>query len=155
MNISNHFTLAEAAKSYNAQRLGIDNTPPDDVIPAIVAVAENILEPVRNEFDYPISPSSWYRSPELNGSTPGSSKTSQHQRGEAVDFEIAQVNNWELAYWCFKNLVFDQLIYEFMVDDDPDAGWIHCSYTNRYENRGIVLRAQHGKGYVSYTPDKP
>ena len=138
MRLSDHFTLAEAAKSYEAQRRGIDNTPPFHLIESLAGVAKNILEPVRSEFGVPFSPSSWYRSPELNRAI-GGSEHSQHCTGHAVDFELPGISNWMLSEWCSDNLEFDQLILEFMKDNDPTAGWIHCSYVHNM-NRGQILR---------------
>lgn len=128
MNLSSNFTLAEAMKSQTALRLGIDNRPADDLIPALTAVAENILEPARAHFGIPFAPSSWFRCRELNRAI-GSEDGSQHVAGAAVDFEIPGVSNARLARWCRDNLVdFDQLILEFWNPDDPAAGWVHCSY---------------------------
>lgn len=140
-------------KSATATRHGIDNTPPDDIIPALKATAVNILEPIREEFGIPFTPSSWYRCPELNEViTKNPSSRSQHMKGEAVDFELSGVNNWDVADWVYYNLDFDQLIYEFMEKGDPTAGWIHCSYVEDRAGRGSVLRAISGQGYVPYSP---
>ena len=126
MKLSPHFTLAEASKSHIAARHGIDNTPPATVIPRLVRVASQILEPVRKEFRLPFSPSSWYRSPALNAAV-GSRPTSAHLTGRAVDFELPGVANRDLAQWCAEHLTFDQLILEFPQKDDPASGWVHCA----------------------------
>ena len=99
----------------------------------------------------PFAPSSWYRGPELNEAIGGSAR-SQHVKGEAVDFELPHVDNWELAEWCYRNLDFDQLIVEFMVEGDPTAGWVHCSYRDDGGNRGNALRIQRGTGYQPWSP---
>ncbi|MBT6962264.1 MAG: peptidase M15A, partial [Rhodospirillaceae bacterium] len=65
-HLSDHFTLAEAAKSQLAERKGIDNTPPAVLLPRLVRVASQILEPVRRRYHVPFSPSSWHRCPVLN-----------------------------------------------------------------------------------------
>ena len=136
-NLSKNFTVAEAMKSATALRLGIDNTPPDKVMKSLIDVAVNILEPVRANWSRPIAPSSWYRCLELNQAIL-SSDGSQHVKGEAVDFEVSYVPNFELARWCRDHLEFDQLILEFYDPDDPRAGWVHCSYVEKW-NRGEVL----------------
>lgn len=138
MNISPHFTLAEAIKSQTALRKGIDNKPDDAALTALKLVAEHILEPCRNHFARPFSPSSWYRGPELNRAI-GSSDRSQHVKGQAVDFEIPGISNIELARHIADNLDFDQLILEFWVDGNPTAGWVHCSYVGPDRNRRDVL----------------
>ena len=142
MNLSEHFTLAESAKSQTAIRLGIDNRPPEALHGALRLVAVKLLEPIRAHFGIPFSPSSWYRSPSLNEAI-GGAKKSQHMKGEAADLELPGVPNIELARWISDSLEFDQLILEFWRDDDPSAGWVHASY-RAANNRGEVLTI--GKG---------
>lgn len=138
MRLSMNFHLRELTKSSTAKRLGIDNTPNNEVIHALRQTALNILQPVRNHFGIPFSPSSGYRSLELNRAI-GSKDTSQHPKGEAVDFELPGVPNYELAKWIDENLRFDQLILEFYTPGVPNSGWIHCSYVNAVENRHSLL----------------
>ena len=69
-------------------------------------LANNILQPIRNEFGSFIV-SSGYRSPELCIAI-GSNIHSQHAKGEAADFEVAGVDNYDLALWIQENLDFDQ-----------------------------------------------
>lgn len=147
MNLSDHFTLAEATRSMMAQRHGIENTPNERVIENMIVVAENVLEPIRATFG-PFTPSSWFRSMHLNDAI-GGSKTSQHMTGCAVDIEITGVSNWDLARWIYDNLTYDQLILEFMVENDPVAGWVHCSYVAD-GGRLETLRAARGHGYFPF-----
>lgn len=144
--LSAHFTLREALKSNVAMRHGIDNTPPLDLIPAMVRVAEHILEPARANFKTPIVPNSFYRCPALNDAV-GSKPTSQHTKGEAVDFEIAGFTNYEIAKWISETLDFDQLILECYTPGDPSSGWVHCSYVSVSENRREILH-YNGKHYM-------
>lgn len=136
--LSEHFSLAEATKSQAALRLGIDNTPPAEALAALGLVAAGILEPVRQHYGIPFSPSSWYRCAALNRAI-GGAAASQHVRGEAVDFELPGVANLDLARWIESNLTFDQLILEFYRAPDADSGWVHCSLTGE-TNRGQALR---------------
>ena len=46
-NLSKHFTLGEATRSQTAKRLGIDNTPSEEQIENLKAIAEAIFEPCR------------------------------------------------------------------------------------------------------------
>jgi zinc D-Ala-D-Ala carboxypeptidase len=138
-NLSEHFTLGEAAKSQVALRKSIDNTPPATLIPSLVRVATQILEPVRAQFRIPFTPSSWYRSPVLNAAV-GSKPSSQHLSGRAVDFEVPGVANVDLARWCAARLPFDQLILEFYRDGDPASGWVHCSVARDGDGRREVCR---------------
>ncbi len=145
--LSTHFTLREALKSNVAMRHGIDNTPPRELIPAMVRVAEHILEPVRVQFRTPIVPESFYRCPALNTAVKSKNPNSQHTKGEAVDFEIAGFTNYEIAKWISENLDFDQLILECYVPGDPSSGWVHVSYASISENRREILH-YNGKFYA-------
>ena len=133
--LSPHFSLAELTKSSTASRLNIDNTPDDAQIEALKLVAMNILEPVRERYGA-FTPSSGFRCQKLNSAI-GSNANSQHTRGEAVDFELVGVDNYNLACWCQDNLKFDQLILE-CYDGSPHSGWVHISYIEN-KNRSQVL----------------
>ena len=139
MNLSKNFTLDEFVKSQSAIRKGIDNTPTPEVIAALTLVCEYILEPVRKNFKKPVKVSSGYRSPKLNAAI-GGAKNSQHVLGQAVDFEVPGVSNYEVAKWVSENCLFDQVILEFYTHGDPNSGWVHASY-NRSGNRFEKLTA--------------
>lgn len=145
--LSQNFSLAELTRSQTAARHGIDNTPQSPTIIAnLTRVCERILEPVRAYYGVPFSPSSGYRCMELNRAI-GGSPTSQHMEGEAADFEVPGVSNFDLATWISESLSFDQLILEFYRRGDPDSGWVHCSITGN-ANRGQILTI--GKGYSHF-----
>jgi len=126
MKLSPHFTLGELIHSDKAVELGIDNTPPDEVIERLKIVCCRILEPVRDHFHTAFTPSSGFRCPELNKAV-GSSDSSQHIKGQAVDFEVPGISNYELATWISTNLIHDQLILENYTPGVPSSGWVHCS----------------------------
>ena len=134
MQLSDHFSLRELTKSQTAERQGIANEPDDEAVENLIMLCDVILEPVRNHYGTPFTPSSGYRCLELNRAI-GSSDTSQHTTGEAVDFEVPGVPNKDLALWVKDNCTFDQLILEFYKDDDPTSGWVHCSYVIEGDNR--------------------
>ena len=73
-----------------------------------------------------------------------SSKSSQHTKGEAVDFEIAGISNLQVALWIQNNCDFDQLILEFWKEVEPNSGWVHCSYKEG-SNRKQVLTYSGGE----------
>lgn len=125
--ISEHFSLRELTRSAIALRHGIINRPDGRAIAHLTQLAENILEPVRQNFGVPFSPSSGFRAPQVNRLA-GSKPASQHITGQAADFEIPTTANRILAEWIRDNLVFDQLILEFHRMDDAKSGWVHCSY---------------------------
>ena len=151
MQLSKHFTLKEMTKSMTATRKNIDNTPGSGEIKALGDLCWKVLEPLRAHFDKPVTITSGYRSEELCEAI-GSKKTSQHARGQAVDFEIAGVPNIKIAYWLQNNVDFDQLILEFYKKDDPAGGWVHVSYNEKGANRKQVLTYD-GKSYENVLPE--
>ena len=147
MKLSGHFSLAELTKSQTAVRKGIDNQPTLDHIENLTELCTHVLEPTRRNFGKPMVITSGYRSEELCEAI-GSSKNSQHAKGEAADFEMFGVDNKELAKYIKNNLIYDQLILEFYNPDDPSSGWVHCSY-NKEENRKQTL-LYNGKDYTEW-----
>ena len=145
-HLSPHFTLGELTKSAQALRLGIDNAPDGQAHKNLCALCLNILEPVREHFGIPFTPSSGYRSPAVNEAI-GSKPTSQHRLGQAADFEVPGVSNLKLAEWIRDNLEFDQLILEFHTPGDPNSGWVHCSYRSVGQNRKECKTTQDGKNF--------
>ena len=133
MTLSKNFTLSELTKSQTATRRGIINEPDEFAGRALVRLAKYVLQPIRDHFGSPVIITSGFRCPELNRAI-GSKDTSQHTKGEAVDFEIAGVDNLVLHNWIKKNLDFDQNILEFYKDGDPQSGWCHVSW-KRHGNR--------------------
>jgi hypothetical protein len=142
MKLSKNFSLAEMVKSQTAERKGIPNEPDDEQVYAMALLAENILQPIRDKFGSFIV-SSGFRSAELCVAI-GSKITSQHAKGEAADFEVAGVDNYELALWIEENLEFDQLILECYTGGN--SGWIHCSYIPE-GNRKQTLTYDRTNGY--------
>ena len=117
MQLSKNFQLQEFEKSSTAIRLGITNKAGAGEIKNLTDLCYGVLEPVRAKFDKPIIVTSGYRSEELCVAI-NSSKTSQHTKGQAVDFEIAGVSNLELALCVQNNTDFDQLILEYWKEDE-------------------------------------
>lgn len=143
MELSPNFTLAELIKSQTAERKGIDNYPEPSHIENLKLLAENILQPIRDKFG-PFIVSSGYRSPELCVAV-GSTIKSQHAKGQAADFEVSGIDNYDLARWIESNLPFDQLILECYKPGDKNSGWVHCSYV--HEPRKETLTYQRDVGY--------
>ena len=151
MKLSKNFSLEEMEKSSTAIRLGIKNKAGAGEIKNLGDICYEILEKVRTKFDdKPVTITSGFRSEELCEAI-GSKKTSQHAKGQAVDFEIAGVSNLEVALWIQNHCDFDQLILEFWKDGEPNSGWIHCSYKDG-SNRKQVLTFD-GKSYTNNLPD--
>ena len=149
MKLSKSFTLNELTKSQEATRLGIDNTPNEEHILNLKLLCENVLQPIRDFYGMPLSVSSGYRSARLCEAI-GSSSKSQHTKGQAADFEIFGVANKNLADFVVKNLDYDQCILEFWNENQPNSGWVHCSF-NALGNRKQFLKAEKLNGRVVYT----
>jgi hypothetical protein len=146
MQISEHLTLAELIRSESAKRNGITNIPPPEHIANLKLLAENIFEPIRANFRCPILISSGYRSKELNKLIKGSSKTSQHNLGQAIDIDMDGtsygVTNEDIFNFIKDKLPFDQVINEF------DYSWVHVSYSEKH--RKEILKAYKNDGITYY-----
>lgn len=152
MKLSKNLTLAECTKSTTASRLGINNTPDDEwVVENLRQVAINVFQPLRDAFKCPIYVSSGYRSPELNTAI-GGSKRSQHVEGRALDLDadvFGRCTNAQIFNWLKENVEFDQLIWEFGSEDNPD--WVHVSFIYDGPNRCRCLKAcRDDKGQTYY-----
>jgi len=147
--ISNHISYKEAIKSNTATRLGINNIPNDYQITNMVGVAINVFEPLREYVGGPIKINSFFRCEALNRAIGGSSR-SQHCEGRAIDLDdtFGHKTNAEMFHYIRENLNFDQLIWEFGNDKNPD--WVHVSYVSKEENRGRVLQAEIINGKTTY-----
>ena len=135
MRLSDNLSLKEVTKSATAIKHGISNEPSIEHLENLKAIAENIFQPIRNHFGVPIAVTSGYRSEELNKRI-GGSLTSQHSKGEALDLDAdvyGQVTNKEIFEYILDHIDFDQLIWEFGTDQDPD--WVHVSYKRKERNR--------------------
>ena len=141
MQLSKNFEVAEFARSSSAKRLGISNQPTEAHIANMKLLCEKVLQPVRDHFGRSIFLSSGYRSAALNAKTPGASSTSQHCTGEAVDIDMdgTEVSNKEVFDFIKEHLEFDQLIWEFGTDTNPD--WVHVSYESTGKQRKQILKA--------------
>ena len=147
--ISKHISYKEGVYSITATRLGIDNTPSDDQLHFMEIIAEEVFEPLRAWVGGPIKINSFYRSPELNKAI-GGSATSQHCKGQAMDIDdtLGKATNAEMYHFIKDNLDFDQMIWEFGDDDNPN--WVHISYVSPDKNRNRCLKAYKDKGKTKY-----
>jgi len=153
MQLSKNLALAEVMRSETAKRKGISNMPTPEHIENFKLLAENIFQPIRDHFGVPIILSSGYRSKELNTAV-GGALSSQHCTGEAIDIDMdgTIIKNAEVFNFIKDNLNFDQLIWEFGTDSNPD--WVHVSYESTGKQRKQILKAvKSGKG-TSYVPYK-
>lgn len=151
MKLSENLSLAECTKSLTAKRLGINNEPDEWVTENLRQTAVNVFQPVRDCLGVPIYVSSGYRSAELNKAIGGSVR-SQHVEGRALDLDadvFGGCTNSEIFECIRENVEFDQLIWEFGDQDNPD--WVHVSFVYDGLNRGRCLKAcRDDKGEVYY-----
>jgi len=145
VNLSINFTLSELTKSETALRYDMDNSPTQEVIGCLQALAVYVLQPVREHYATGVKVNSGFRHPEVNAKV-GGSKTSDHCRGMAADIEIPGVSNYELAHWIQENLSFTQVILEFYTPGVPDSGWVHVSYDpSNLKKQSLTATKQDGK----------
>ena len=143
--ISKNISYKEATYSNTATRKGINNEPDGDQLIAMKLVAEKVFQPIREHFGKPIRINSFFRCSALNVAV-GGSKSSQHCKGEAIDMDgLNGLTNKQIFDYIKDNLDFDQLIWEYGTDKEPD--WVHVSYSAN-GNRKQILKAVRGKGYI-------
>lgn len=147
--ISKHISFKEGIKSNTATRLGINNTPDDYQVSNMVNIAINLFEPLREFVGGPIKINSFFRCEDLNRAIGGSSR-SQHCEGRAIDLDdtFGHKTNAEMFRYIKDNLDFDQLIWEFGDDNNPD--WVHVSFISFDENRKRIMRAERVNGKTTY-----
>ena len=149
MSISKHVSYKEGVYSRTAMRRGIKNNPNAEQMENMVAVAEEVFEPLRMWVGGPIKINSFFRSPELNKAIGGSGK-SQHCHGQAIDLDdtFGRATNAEMFEFIKKYLDFDQIIWEFGDDENPD--WVHVSYVSPDQNRNRCLKAYKKNSKTNY-----
>jgi zinc D-Ala-D-Ala carboxypeptidase len=147
--ISKHISYKEAVYSRTATRLDIDNDPDDMEVYRMSLIAEEVFEPLRAWVGGPIKINSFFRSPELNKAIGGSTK-SQHCQGQAIDLDdtFGRATNAEMYDFIKEHLDFDQMIWEFGDDGNPD--WVHVSYVSSDKNRNRCLKAYKENGRTKY-----
>ena len=149
MSISKHISYKEGVYSRTATRLGIKNNPNAEQMENMITIAEEVFEPLRAYVGGPIKINSFFRSPELNKAIGGSTK-SQHCHGQAIDLDdtFGRCTNAEMFEFIKKYLDFDQIIWEFGDDNNPD--WVHVSYVSPDRNRKRCLKAYKENGKTNY-----
>ena len=147
-NISENISYKEATFSHTAQKLEIDNKPNETQLKNMKVVAEKVFQPLREWAGHPIKINSFFRCSDLNSAI-GGAKSSQHLKGQAIDITtLGEKSNGELFEYIKENIKFDQLIWEFGNDKNPN--WIHVSYVNPKSNRNRTLRAKKRGSQTTY-----
>ena len=160
MQLSKNLSLSEVTRSETAKRRGISNMPTPEHIENFKKLAENVFQPIRDHFGVPIRISSGNRSEALNKAIGGAGKmvngkyvpSSQHCTGEAIDIDMdgTSITNKQIFDYIKENLEFDQLIWEFGTDANPD--WVHVSYESTGKQRKQILKAIKKGKATSYLP---
>ena len=147
--ISKNVSYKEGVYSITADRLGIENKPNEEQLANMKIIAEKVFQPLRQWVGGPIKINSFFRSPELNKAIGGSSK-SQHCKGQAIDIDdtFGKRTNAEMFIYIKEMLDFDQAIWEFGNDDNPN--WVHVSYVSPEANRNRCLKAYRENGKTKY-----
>jgi hypothetical protein len=147
--ISKHISSKEGVYSTTAERKSIENVPTEEHLCNMQVLAHNVFEPLRQWVGGPISINSFYRSPKLNKAIGGSS-SSQHCKGQAIDIDdtYGHKTNAEMFNFIKKNLDYDQMIWEFGDDENPN--WVHISYVSEDSNRRRILQAYKENNKTKY-----
>lgn len=135
--ISKNFSYKEFEASETADKKGICNVITTfEVRDAILALVEEVLQPLRDAWGKPLKINSGYRCKELNAVV-GGVPTSQHVKGEAAD--IACKTPLKLAQLAKDlGLPYDQMILY--------PSFVHFSHRLDGEQRGQVLYNKTYKG---------
>ncbi|RRN78535.1 peptidase M15 [Pseudoxanthomonas sp. SGD-10] len=141
MQLTTNFTLAELTVTST----GLPNQPGAEELSNLRALANHILQPLRDALGKPVIVNSGYRSAAVNRAV-GGAATSQHRTGEAADIVVKGMSPEALAREIVRlRLPFDQLIWE--------PTWVHVSYGRRHRRQ--TLRATRGATGMVYQAWKP
>jgi len=147
--ISKHISYHEGTYSRTGERRDLDNTPNEDQLKCMKEVAENLFEPLREWVGGGIKINSFFRGEPVNTAIGGSRK-SQHMKGQAIDIDdtFGHKTNAEMYYYIKENLDFDQMIWEFGTDKNPN--WLHISWVSHRPNRKKLTIAKKVNGRTKY-----
>jgi hypothetical protein len=131
MQLTQNFSLEELTVSENAARAGIDNTPPDELMPNLRKLAEGLEEVRRLLRGLPIHINSGYRNPQVNKLV-GGAANSRHMSALAADIVCPQFG--EPLEVCraiaAAGIPVDEIIHEY-------GRWCHVAFPER---DGAALR---------------
>ena len=144
--LSDHFTLEEAAFSSTAVRNGIANVP-DTTQLANMKVAAKSMDQVRDYLELPIHVDSWLRVATLNGSVGGATH-SDHMDGWAIDFICPAFGTpLQICQALLKSgIKWHRLIFE--------GNWCHISF-NPLMKQQVETATFDTKGVATYTVGLP
>ena len=152
-NISKRISWHEGTYSRTGERRDLDNTPNEDQLKCMKEVAENLFEPLREWVGGPIKINSFFRGEPVNTAIGGSTR-SQHMKGQAIDIDdtFGHKTNAEMYHYIKDNLDFDQMIWEFGDDENPN--WLHISWVSHRPNRKKLTIAKKVDGRTKYVHEE-
>ena len=125
MQLTQHFTLEEFTRSGKAAELGLDNTPPPELLPRLILTAE-LLERIRATLGVPVTVTSGYRSPKVNLAV-GSSSGSDHPHGYAADIVAPAYGTPYDVARTLAPLVSTLGIGQIILECIKGKRWVHVS----------------------------
>lgn len=141
------FSWREFERSSTAARLGLHNAITAEGRRRIRLLVRHVLDPLRESLGRPVRVTSGWRTPDLNRAM-GGAAGSQHMRGEAADIVVDGMTSEQLAAAVLRVARPDQLIWYA-----PErGGHVHVSWSADGDQRGEVLYAPAGGGYVARRP---
>ena len=125
-----YFSIGEMTRSDTARRLGIDNTPSDEIKKNLTLFINTVLDPIREDWGSPIIVSSGYRCPELNKAV-GGVKTSGHLYGYCADLQVKgdlrKFSNFVIEWMKEHQMKYDQIIWE----KSGNVTWLHFCWIGK------------------------
>ncbi|MCT6721683.1 D-Ala-D-Ala carboxypeptidase family metallohydrolase [Acidovorax sp. K2F] len=142
MKLTEHFTLAELTASSKARQLGLDNTPPPEIVPRLVLTAE-MLERIRSTLGVPITVTSGYRNRQVNEAV-GGVTSSDHTQGHAADIQAPSYGTPTQIARCLAPLVSVLGIGQLILEGVKGKQWVHVStrVPDKASNRVITITDQ-------------
>lgn len=127
-----NFSISELINSDTANKYKINNMPDINSLDSMLDLIVFCLQPIRDKIKKPMIITSGYRCPEVNKLV-GGVTTSQHTKGQAVDFIIHDLTSSQIIEKIKTfNIEYDQLINEY-------DKWVHISF-NKNKNRKQILK---------------
>ena len=128
-----YFTIAELCRSNTADKFLIDNKCTKEQAANMMALVNNVLDPLREAYGKPIRVNSGFRCEKLNKKV-GGSKTSDHLHGMAADITAGIPKENKRLFYLLQELglPFKQLI------DEKGFSWVHVSYDANNLKRQIL-----------------
>ena len=131
-----YFTIAEMMRSETADRLGISNRIPKDLLPNVENLISQVLDPLREAYGKPVHVNSGYRCEELNKAM-GGVANSFHLDGCAADLDtrLGKAENRKLFEYIREHLPYTELGWE------GGGRWVHVALVKgREEDKEVFYR---------------